>query len=127
MNAIGGSLESVNLSGREFKVAADTDSTRSLGGFSTDFEMNGDGTGRPIKTRVPAMFSGLVIEINDDRGDQEFIQNLSDAKDLFVAGVTYVGGATYQGRMTITGELNFNSQNATMTIELKGPAKLTKQ
>ena len=71
MAAVGGSIESVNLSGREFAVAADAEAQRKLGGFENEVQANGDGTARLIKTRVPLSLDGLTIEIDDDRGDQE--------------------------------------------------------
>ena len=82
MPAVGGSIESVNLSGREFAVAADAEAQRKLGGFENEVQANGDGTARLIKTRVPLSLDGLTIEIDDDRGDQEFLQDFSRSERL---------------------------------------------
>lgn len=127
MPAVGGSIESVNLSGREFAVAADAEAQRKLGGFENEVQANGDGTARLIKTRVPLSLDGLTIEIDDDRGDQEFLQDLADQNDYWPLGITYASGITYQGTAQIVGENPASSQSATAAISLMGPGKLTRQ
>ena len=128
MTAVGGSIESVNLSGREFAVAADAEAQRKLGGWENEVQANGDGrTARLIKTRVPLSITGLTIEIDDARGDQEFLQDLADQNDFWPLGITYASGITYQGTGQIVGENPASSQNATAAIDLAGPGKLTKQ
>ncbi len=127
MAAVGGSIEEVTLSGRSFAVAADAEAQRKLGGFENEVQSNGGGTARLIKTRVPLSIDGLTIEVDDDRGDQEFLQELADRNDFFVVAITYASGATYQGSAQIVGENPASSQNATAAISLMGPGVLTKQ
>lgn len=127
MAAIGGSIESVTLDGREFPVASDAEAQRKLGGFENEVQANGDGSARLIKTRVPLSIDGLTVETDDSRGDHEFIQELSDRNDYFPIAITYASGITYQGTAQITGETQLSSQNATAAVSLMGPGKLTKQ
>jgi hypothetical protein len=127
MAATGGSIESITLDGREFAVAADAEAQRKLGGFENEVQANGNGTARLIKTRVPLMIDGLSIEIDDDRGDQEFLQELADQTDFFPIAITYASGVTYQGTAQISGENPASSQNAVAAISLMGPGILTKQ
>lgn len=127
MAAVGGSIESVTLDGRIFAVAADAEAQRKLGGFENEVQANGDGTARLIKTRVPLSIDGLTVEIDDDRGDHEFLQELSDRNDFFPVALTYASGATYQGTAQLVGETQASSQNATGTVSLMGPGILTKQ
>ena len=127
MAAVGGSIESVTLDGRNFAIAADAEAQRVFGGFENEVQANGDGTARLIKTRVPLAITGLPFEIDDDRGDQEFLQELANRTDFFPAAFTYVSGLTYQGTVQITGELQASSQSATMPVSLGGPGILTKQ
>ena len=103
MTAVGGSVESISLDGRGFAVAADAEAQRKLGGFENEVLSNGDGTARLIKTRVPLAIDGLSIEIDDDRGDHEFIQELSNRTDFFPLEVTFASGAIYQARGQIVG------------------------
>ena len=125
--ATGGSIESVGLDGRTFAVAADAEAQRKLGGFENEVQANGDGSARIIKTRVPLNLDGLTLNVDDDRGDHEFLQALADRKEFFPITITYASGAVYQGRATITGEMQASSQNTTASVSLSGPGVLTRQ
>lgn len=125
--ATGGSIESVNVGGREFAVAADAEAQRKLGGWENEVLANGNGTARQIKTRVPLSLEGLTLEVDDDRGDQEYLQGLADGSSFFVLGVTYASGLTYQGQAQITGEFAYSNTSATAQTNFGGPGKLTKQ
>ena len=127
MAAVGGSIESVTLDGRNFPVAADAEAQRKLGGFENEVQSNGDGTARLIKTRVPLAISGLTIEVDDDRGDHEFLQELSNRNDFFPIALTYASGSTYQGTSQLVDETQASSQSATASVSLMGPGILTKQ
>ncbi len=127
MAAVGGSIESVTLDGRNFAVAADAEAQRKLGGFENEVQANGDGTARLIKTRVPLSLDGLTVEIDDDRADQEFLQELSNRNDFFPIAISYASGSTYQATAQIVGETQASSQNATASVNLMGPGILTKQ
>ena len=127
MAAIGGSIESVTLKGRNFSVPADSEASRKIGGWENEVMANGDGTARLIKTRVPLSITGLTVEIDDDRGDQEFIQDLADQNDFFPGAITYASGATYQATLQIVGDVQASSKNATASINLGGPGVLSKQ
>lgn len=127
MSAVGGSIESVTLDGRNFAVAADAEAQRKLGGFENEVQSNGNGTARLIKTRVPLSIDGLTVEVDDDRGDHEFLQELSNRNDFFPVAISYASGNTYQGTAQIVGETQASSQNATAAVSLMGPGILTKQ
>ena len=127
MPAIGGSIESVTLDGRNFPVAADAEAQRKLGGWENEVQANGNSTARLIKTRVPLSLVGLQLEVDDDRGDHEFLQALADRNDFFPTAITYASGLTYQATSQITGELQSSSQNAIAEVSLSGPGVLSKQ
>lgn len=127
MAAVGGSIESISMSGRNFAIATDAESNRKIGGWENEVQANGDGTARLIKTRVPLSISGLTVEVDDDRGDHEFLQEIANGKDFVVISITYASGNTYQGSAQIVEEMQSSSQNATAEISLMGPGILTKQ
>ena len=127
MAAIGGSLESANLDGREFPVAGDSEVQRKLGGTENEVSPNGNGTARLIKTRVAWSLDGLVVEVDDSRGDHEFLQDLANTNDFFTVALTYASGETYQGTGQIVGEMQASSQSATAAVSLMGQGILTKQ
>lgn len=125
--ATGGSIESVGLVGRTFAVASDADSNRKLGGWNNEFQSNGNGTGRLIKTREGWMLDGLRLAIDDLRSDHEFLQGLADGNDFFAISITYASGATYSGLGQITGDLQTSSQSTTAEVSLMGPGQLKQQ
>ena len=127
MTAVGGSIESVSIRGRNFPATADADATRKLGGFEAAIEANGDGTARKVKTRVAWRLGGIVLEVDDDRADQEFLNEIAASNDFEAITITLASGHTYQGRGTVAGEIDFNTMNSTATVELSGPGELTQQ
>lgn len=126
MAVVGGSIESVSLRGRLFAVAADAEANRKMGGFENEVQSNGDGTARIIKTRVPLSIDGLTLNMDDARGDHEYLQSLANMREYFPISITYASGLTYGGSAIITGELTSSSQNATASVSLMGPGELTK-
>lgn len=127
MPAVGGSIESISIRGRLFPVAGDADVNRKLGGTENELQPNGDGTARLIKTRVPWMLDGLTVEIDEDRADHEFLQEIADEHDYVPVTITFASGSTWQGRGTISGELQVSSQSATASFSLSGPGSLSQQ
>ena len=127
MTAIGGSIETVSLGGREFPSTSEAEVQRKLGGMENDVDSNGNGSARIIQTRNAWSLSGVIVENDDNRGDQEYIQDLMDSKDFFDVDITYCSGAVYQVRGQIVGENAASSKSATMALNLKGPQRLTKQ
>jgi len=127
MGATGGSPIAVSMNGREFPASADAEGQRKLGGWENEIEANGDGTARIVKTRVPWMLTGITIEIDDDRGDHEFVQDLADTKAYFPFTVELASGKVYQGTGQVTGEINFNTKNSTAGLAFGGQNKLTPQ
>lgn len=127
MPAVGGSIESITLDGRNFAVAADAEGQRKLGGFENEVQANGDGTARKIMTRTPWALDGITVSIDDGRGDDEFIQGLQNRKDFFPIAISFASGTVYQGTGTVTGETPTSSQSATKQISLMGPGNLSSQ
>lgn len=123
----GGSIQSVNIAGRTFAVASDADSNRKMGGTNNEFQANGDGTGRLIKTREGWSLDGLRLSIDDLRGDQEFLQARADENDFSPVSITYASGAIYSGLGQITGDLQTSSMSTTGEVTLMGPGSLKKQ
>ena len=127
MSAVGGSIESVTLDGQTFAVAADSEAQRNLGGFGNEVQANGNGTVRLIKSRKPWSITGLSIEVDDVRGDDEDLQALQNRKTVFPIAIQFASGVIYQGVGQIVGDNQTSSQSATKSIDLMGPGELTPQ
>jgi hypothetical protein len=122
--AVGGSIESVAVAGRIFPVAADADANRKLGGFEVEVQANGDGTARIVVTRVPWQMDGLALELNDARGDQEYLQDIADAKKFVPCEFTFASGITFRAAGIPAGEIQGSTMNATGTLQFNGPGRL---
>jgi hypothetical protein len=124
---VGGSIESISFRGRLFPVASDADATRKLGGFENEVQANGDGSARIVKSRVPWSLEGVAVSVNEDRADQEFLQEIGNAKDYVPIAITLASGVTYQGRGMLTGDIAMNTQASTAGLNMMGPGELTQQ
>ncbi len=127
MAAIGGSVEEVSIAGRIFAVASDADATKKLGGFENEVQSNGNGTARKIMTRVPWSIEGLSLSLDDQNGDQEYLQEVSNRKGFVPISMTLCSGVTYSADGTLTGDLGGSSQSATASVNLSGPGSLGAQ
>lgn len=124
---IGGSIESVSVDNQLFSVAADADATMSLGGWSNEIQPNGNGTSRIVKSRVPWALSGLMIAVDDDAANQEFLQRIADGNTYVPVTIRMASGVTYQGTGTITEPVERSTQSATCSLSLGGQGTLSQQ
>lgn len=123
----GGSIEAASIRGRLFPVGADSDLGNKLGGFENELEPNGNGSVRQVKKRVAWMVDNVVLAIDDDKADHEFLQEIADSPDNVTINFTLASGVTYQGKGTIVGEIKRQTMNGTATVSFGGPGKLTQQ
>lgn len=124
MSAIGGPLRSVAINGREFKVTASSDAGRTLGGFTNEYQANGDGTMRLIKTPIPWKMGSMEVECDDANSDHEFLRDVQKAASEADVLVTYPSGKQYTGTGQITGDLESSSSSVSASFELSGPGEL---
>ena len=127
MAATGGSLESLNIHGRNFSVAGDAAASRMIGGGSNEVQINGNGSVRLVTTRTAWKITGIEVSVDNDNEDQEYIQGVIDSKVLGVMNLVHAGGTTYTGTGTVTGDFEVDTQKTTATIEISGSNKLVKQ
>ena len=127
MAAVGGPIESVEIDGRYFSVAADADAGRVLGGFTNEIQSNGDGTARLIKSIKPWQIDGLTLAVDDLLDDQEYLQNKADENGFFPLNVTHASGSVYGGTGQLIDELKFGNASSTVPVTFGGPQKLTQQ
>lgn len=127
MAATGGPIQEVSIRGRVFSVAESAEASLKLGGYENELGMNGDGSARILKTRVPWMTGGLEVQIDHDRSDQQFLKSIADSSDYVAMSVTLVTGNVYMGRGQITGEVAVNTKQSTASLTLSGPGEQEKQ
>ena len=127
MTAVGGSIDSVGMAGRNFSVPADNEAQIKIGGFENEAAANGNGTARLIKTRVTGAVGGLTVELDHSNDDLTFLQDLANLKDFFILTVTLADETVYQGLAQIVDELQGSSQSATVAVSLAVAGILTQQ
>lgn len=129
MGAVGGSMESVSIKGRQFAVASDSEADRFLGGRVNEVEGNGDASARLLQTMTPWRMGAIALVIDDRRGDQEFLQEVADRQfgEWVVIVFTFASGLSYQGQGNIVEEIQYGNGSATSPITFSGPGKLTQQ
>lgn len=124
---VGGSIESCTIDSRRFSVAADADADRDYGGFTNEVQINGDGTGRIVKTRKSWKLSGVTLSIDENRGDPKFLQDIADKLDFVPITITLASGVTYAGNGIISGDLTAKTMSSTADVEFSGEDKLEQQ
>ena len=127
MSAVAGYVESFSLFGRNLSPVADVEVNIQLGGDNNDVEMNGDDTGRLIKSKMPWSLDGLVVSNDHEKEDHEYIQDAASRKTFGDITIGLADGVIYQGVGQITGKIAGSSQKATIPIALKGIGVLTQQ
>lgn len=116
----GGSIESITIKGRRFAVDAEADMELNLGGFINEVKPNGDGSSRTIKSRRLAMAKGGALSVDNDRGDNEFLQEVANETSGVDVDITLVDGTVYSGNMSISGEFSYKTKDSLCEIELTG-------
>ena len=125
MTAIGGPVKEISWFGRIFSAAQDSNGNRHLGGYQNTKEMNGNFTSRTKMEPKPWYITGLTIEMDDDRGDSEFLQNRCDEGVDGPFTVTYTSNITYSGVGMLVGEHDFQNESSTGSVDFSGGGKLT--
>lgn len=117
---IHGAMRSFTINGRAFKPAHDSPGNKSMGGRNNEVQMNGDGSFRTIQTLMPGAFGDINIEIDDSRGDQEFLQDLSDHGLPVPVVATYASNVSYTGDLVLTGEVQKDESTGLATLSFMG-------
>ena len=123
--SINGAIRAMTIKGRGFKVAHDASGNRQMGGRNNEVQMNGDGSFRTIQTVVPGAISDVNVEIDDSRGDLEFLQEIADSGLPVPVVVTYAANISYTGDLVLTGEIQKDENTGLATLNFMG-GELTK-
>lgn len=128
MSATGGSVKEWSLRGRSMKADGEADVKMTLGGYSNEAKANGDLSARQIKTAMLPSVEGLVTEIDHEKDDLSFLQEVADGGAFEPFTITYVDGTTFQGKAQLVGDLPaYGSKEATCEVKLAFTGKITPQ
>ncbi len=118
--ASGGPWESVVLNNRRFPIDGEANVMVSQSGYTNEIKVNGDKTVRQVKTAKAGKVKGLVLEIDNARGDNEFLQEIMDSSDFVAFYGTGVDGTVWEGTVQISGDPEKSEKEGTMEIEVHG-------
>jgi len=126
----GGSVKSVYISqidvgARTFSVASDYKLPHTKAGYNNTFEMNGDGTGRPVKIRSAFKLDGIMLSFDSDLGDDDFLQDVADSIGSVTLSVNLVDDSVITFIGTITGPIVADRGNGTVPITFEGARRAT--
>ena len=115
-----GPIETVNIDGRSFTVDGEVDGAKALSGFMNEMKSNGDGTFRMIKSRKTGRYNSLPLVMDNDRGDEEFIQEKMDSFKPYNVNITEVDGTVFTGSMQIVEDPETSSKEGTKEVSFAG-------
>ena len=119
-----GALESVVLNGRRFTCDAESEASVDLSEWDNEVKPNSDGTFRTVKTRHVQKIESLTLEIDVDRGDVDFINEVKAKLAPVPLSATRVDGKTYEGEVMITDSTSLNDNESTMEVTLEGRIRI---
>lgn len=118
--SIHGAIRSMTIQGRAFQAAHDSGGNRQMGGRNNEVQMNGDGSFRTIQSVMPGAISDVNLEIDDTRGDLEYLQGIADEGLPVPVVVTYAANVSYTGDLVIVGEISKDENTGTATMSFQG-------
>lgn len=114
----GGSIKSVQLNGRGFGVAGDSDASLTIQNYTNELQPNGNKTSRVIQTAKVAGIDSVQISIDDSFDDYQYIKELNDSTEDIDITVELASGAIYAGSGKITGDFSLSTQSGTVELGL---------
>lgn len=124
--ANGGPIKQVNIDGRNFTVDSEAEVTFALGGYTNEIKQNGDGSMRLVKSLKPARANAISIVIDDERGDEEFIQKVIDKYELVNISITDVNEKVWSGKGQIVEDPETSKKQGTKEISVQGNFEMQK-
>jgi len=123
--SINGAMRGLTIGGRGFKVAHDGPGNKDLGGRNNELAMNGDGSFRTLQSVMPGSLNDLQIEIDNSRGDQEYLKGIADAGLPVNVVATYASNTSYAGDLVLVGEMKADEATGLVSLGFQG-SELTK-
>ena len=115
-----GDIRSFNIDGREFDPAPESNYTITLGGFQNEAAQTGNGRLHITQRRELAGIGDAAVSIDSERGDHEFISVRKNEGRVMPVTMTKTDGTTYAGELAIVGEIEENTGEGQLTMELRG-------
>lgn len=126
--ANGGSPRVLSYAGRIFPFMGDAEPKRKLGGYENEINPTGDGQNAvSVGSIVSPQVTGCKIMIDDERGDQVFLQEKANGGKFEDFSYDRKDGSTWGCKMQIDGAIEFDDKTSTAEISFKGVGTLERQ
>ena len=121
-----GPAKFVSIAKREFKAFADADVTLQPNATVNERLYNGDGSSRKRKQVGGWKATGIQVQIDPERGDIEFLDDVHDSVIDVECSVTMADNNIYSGVGGTEGEITYSLNNGAASLELSGEGRLKK-
>ena len=116
----GGDVRQLTIGGRQMRVAPEASLNLAVGGKTNEVSASGDGTiVVKQKTRL-AGFSDCPILNDAENLTLEYLQDLANDATLTAVVLALVDGTAYGGQLLVVGDLDVNTGEGTITLEMRG-------
>lgn len=117
--ARGGAARQAIISGREFDPANESSPTIILSGVTKENMATGNGSMHTNSNRKLGGVDDLSLSLDGSRNDLEYLQELANGDEDFSLSVTLANGNTYSGTGQFEGEINFASNDGTISLAFR--------
>lgn len=116
-------FDNENKGSRRFAVKGDEDINFENGGYNSETTANGNGSTTNKLTAVTWKLEGLMLSIDVNAGDLEYIRDISgDPKDTEITW-EHIDGYVYSMKGRPNGERKYNSNSGYLPLTLAGGGK----
>lgn len=127
MTIIAGSVQECSIKSRIFQVPADTDVKLKLGGKTNEGIPLGSGRSYVKQTAMVGEISGLIVALDHDNDDLQFLQDIANGGGFVPVTVTFADGNTFAGNGQIGGDLEGSTDKSSVELKLFAETVFAKQ
>lgn len=117
-------MDKISGQQREMPCKSGEDCNIDLGGYQSETQMNGNGSGHAKLAAKPWSIEGLSVEMED--GVLEFLQGTVNSMGYCIFTLSFVNGDVYKGTGKIEGDLKANTNSGYISLSAKGSGLLEK-
>jgi hypothetical protein len=117
-------MDKVSGASRELATKGGEDVNIDLGGYTSEYQINGNGSGHSKLNAKPWTVDGVNVEA--DTGVLEFLQGTINSLGESIFTLAFINGDTYKGTGKIDGDLKQNKNTGYVSFTVKGSGKMEK-
>lgn len=115
-----GDIRQFTVGGREFDPAPESNWTIRPAGVTNEVGLTGNGVAHVTQRKQTGGVSDAAISVDNTRQDLEYLNDLKNSGEATPVNLTLIDGTTYSGALYIVGDLEENTGEGTVTLEMRG-------